>query len=69
MINDDAQGIKNILDKIINDPVKSLDDGGRDVAENEVETLCNLLKDDNNYNALVKGDILTKPNMNKLETR
>ena len=68
MINDDAQGIKNILDKIINDPVKSLDDGGRDVAENEVETLCNLLKDDNNYNALVKGDILTKPNMNKLET-
>jgi hypothetical protein len=68
MINDDPQGIKSILDKIINDPVKSLDDGGRDVAENEVETLCNLLKDDNNYNALVKGDILTKPNMNKLET-
>ena len=39
---------------MINDPVKSLDDGGADIAETEVNSLCNLLKDKNNYKALSK---------------
>ena len=67
LINDDPQGIKMILDKIINNPMKSLDDeDNRKIAENEVEALCNLLKDDNNYKSLIKGDILTH-DLNKLE--
>ena len=42
---------------MINDPVKSLNDGGADIAETEVDSLCNLLKDKNNYKALSKGDL------------
>ena len=60
MINNDPQGIKALLDNMINNPVQSLDDGGQDIAENEVDTLCNILKDRNNYKALTKGDLLKK---------
>ena len=67
MINNDPQGIKALLDKMINDPVKSLDNGGREIAETEVDTLCNLLKDRNNYRALSKGDLLNEDDVNKLE--
>ena len=59
IINNDPQGMKLILDKMINHPVESLDDGGRDIAETEVDTLCNILKDNNNYKALAKGKIIT----------
>ena len=67
MINNDPQGMKALLHKLINDPVKSLDDGGKEIAENEVDTLCNILKDNNNYKALTKGDLITEDDVNKLE--
>ena len=49
MINEDPEGVKNLLKKMIYDPVKSLDNGGEEIAEKEVDTLCNILKDRNNY--------------------
>jgi hypothetical protein len=67
MINNDPQGIKALLNQMINNPVKSLDDGGQEIAETEVDTLCNILKDRNNYKALSKGDLLTEDDVNKLE--
>ena len=67
LINNDPQGIKALLNKMINDPVKSLDNGGAEIAENEVEALCNLLKDRNNYKALSKGDLITDNEINKLD--
>ena len=67
MINNDKDGMKALLNKMINDPVKSLDDGGREIAETEVDTLCNILKDRNNYKALSKGDLLNEDDVNKLE--
>ena len=39
MINNDPQGIKALLNQMINNPVKSLDDGGQEIAETEVDTL------------------------------
>ena len=67
MINNDAQGIKALLNKMINNPVESLDDGGREIAETEVDTLCNMLKDRNNYKALSKGDLITDDDVEKLQ--
>ena len=59
IINNDPQGMKSLLHKLINDPVTTLDNGGKEIAKNEVDTLCNILKDRNNYNALSKGDLIT----------
>ena len=64
MINNDPQGIKALLNQMINNPVKSLDDGGQEIAETEVDTLCNILKDKNNYKALPKGDLLNDDEIN-----
>lgn len=60
MINNDPEGIKALLDNMINNPFKSLDDGGQDNAENKVDTFYNILKERNNYKALTKGDLLKK---------
>ena len=67
MINDDPEGIKNLLKKMINDPVKTLDDGGEEIAEKEVDTLCNILKDRNNYKSLASKNLITDDDINKLE--
>ena len=67
MINDDPDGVKSLLKKIIHDPVKSLDDGGEEIAEKEVETLCNILKDRNNYRSLASKKIITDDDINKLQ--
>ena len=50
--------MKSLLNKMINNPVKSLDDGGREIDETEVDTLVNLLKD--NYKDLSKGDLMNE---------
>ena len=71
LINDDPKGIKALLDKIVKEPLKEINDEDEDakkVAENEVDCLCNLLKDDNNLKALQKGDILTQEHINKLDS-
>ena len=67
MINDDPEGVKNLLKKMIHDPVKSLDDGGEEIAEKEVDTLCNILKDRNNYKSLISKNLITDDDLNKLE--
>ena len=67
MINDDPEGVKNLLKKMIHDPVKTLEDGGDDIAEKEVDTLCNILKDKNNYKALTSKNLITDDDVNKLE--
>ena len=58
MINNDPPEMKALLDKMINDSVKSLDKGGSDIAETEVNSLYNLLKERNNYKALSKGNLI-----------
>ena len=67
MINDDPEGVKNLLKKMIHDPVKTLEDGGDDIAEKEVDTLCNILKDNNNYKALTAKNLITDDDIKKLE--
>ena len=67
MINNDKEGINLLLNKMINEPIKSLDDGGRDIAETEVDTLCNILKDKNNCESLFKSELLNDEVINKLE--
>ena len=68
MIENDPQGMKALLNRLIDDPVKTLDDGGREIAENEVETLCNLLKERNNYKALSKDNLITEGQIQKLDS-
>ncbi len=58
MINNDPPGMKALLDKMINDSVKSLDNGGADIADTKVNSLYNLVKQRNNYKALSKGNII-----------
>ena len=67
MINDDPEGVKNLLKKMIHDPVKTLDNGGQEIAEKEVDTLCNILKDRNNYKALANNNLINDDDINKLE--
>ena len=67
MINEDPEGVKNLLKKMIYDPVKSLDNGGEEIAEKEVDTLCNILKDRNNYKALSSKDLIKDEDLNALE--
>ena len=67
MINEDPEGVKNLLKKMIHDPVKTLDDGGEEIAEKELDTLCNILKDRNNYKALVSKNLITDDDLKKLE--
>ena len=67
LINGDPDGVKDLLKKMIHDPVKTLEDGGDDIAEKEVDTLCNILKDKNNYNALTSKNLITDDDINKLE--
>ena len=68
MIDNDPQGIKALLAKLINDPVKTLDNGGNEIAETEVDTLCNLLKERNNYRELSKNNLITEDQVQKLDS-
>ena len=67
MINEDPEGVKNLLKKMIYDPVKTLDNGGEEIAEKEVDTLCNILKDRNNYKALTDKDLIKDEDLDQLE--
>ena len=67
MINNDPPGMKALLDKMINDSVKSLDKGGADIAETEVNSLYNLLKERNNYKALSKGNLINNNQIVRLK--
>ena len=49
---------------MINDLVKPLDDGGREIVETEIDTLCNILKDKISNKALSKGNLLNNDNIN-----
>ena len=68
MITNNPSGLKSLLNTIINNPVKGSDDVCYDIAKNEIDTLCNVLKDSNNYRALIKGGILNPNDIKKLET-
>ena len=68
MINNDPQLMKNILDVMINKPVTKLEDGGREIAEKEVDSIYNILKDTNNYKLLSKNDLITDEQIAKLDT-
>lgn len=50
--------MKVLLNKIINVPVKSLNDGRKEIDDTELDTLINILKD--NYKDLSKGDLLNE---------
>ena len=50
--------MKALLYKMINDPAKSLDDGGGEIDDTEIDALINILKD--NYKDLSKGDLLNE---------
>ena len=50
--------MKALLNKMINGPAKSLDDGEREKDDTEIDTLINILKD--NYKDLSKGDLLNE---------
>ena len=52
MISSNPAGVKGLLDTIINNPVNNNDEICYQIAKNEVDTLCNILKDRNNYKAL-----------------
>ena len=56
--NNDWDWMKALLNKMIIDPVKSLDDGGREIDDTEIDALINILKD--NYKDLSKGDLLNE---------
>ena len=43
---------------MINDPAKSLDEGGGEIDDTEIDALINILKD--NYKDLSKGDLLNE---------
>ena len=65
MINEDPEGIKAILHKMIHEPIDSFDDQGDEIAAMEVATLCDILKDKKNYELLKKNNILNDDDINK----
>ena len=67
MIKNEPEEIKTILHKMINEPITTLDDGGREIAETEVATLCEILKDKDNYKTLLKGNIINDDDIKKLD--
>ena len=67
MIDNDLQEMKSLLDTLINNPVQTLDDGEREIVETEMDTLCNLLKEGNNYQALAKNNLITEDQIQKLD--
>ena len=67
MINEDPEGIKAILHKMIHEPIDSFDDQGDEIAAMEVATLCDILKDKKNYELLKKNNILNDDDINKLD--
>ena len=50
--------MKALLNKMISNLVKSLDNGPREIDEIEVYTLINILKE--NYKDLSKGDLMNE---------
>ena len=68
MISSNPAGVKGLLDTIINNPVNNNDEICYQIAKNEVDTLCNILKDKNNYKALTRGNIIDPAKLNKIET-
>ena len=67
MINEDPETLKKILQNMIHNPVKSLDDGGKEIAQKEVDTLLNILHDRNIYKALKNKNLINDDDINKLE--
>ena len=67
MINEDPDGIKAILHKMIHEPIDSFDDQGDEIATMEVVTLCDILKDKKNYELLKKNNILNDDDINRLD--
>lgn len=66
IIKRDPKFIKEFIKKLATQPIKSLDKEGKEVAKKEIETLCNLLKDENNVKALNDAKILNEQDLKNI---
>ena len=55
-----------ILKKILNDPVKTLEKDQKQIAQNDIDTLYNILKDDNNIKTLNELKLLDENDLKNL---
>ena len=67
LINNDADAIKLIFNKVLTDTIKNNDTTSNTIANNEVDSVCDILKDNNNFKTLTDKQLLTDDDMKKLE--
>lgn len=67
LINNDTDAIKLIFNKVLVDTIKSNDANGFTVANNEVDSVCDVLKDPNNFKTITDKQILSEDDIKKLE--
>ena len=66
LINNDEEALKLVFNKVLGETIKSLDNGGKRIAETEIESICDILKDTNNYKALADKGIIQEEDLDKL---
>ena len=66
IIKRDPKFLKEFIKKVLKNPVKDLGKDGKEVAQKELETLCNILKDENNVRALNQEGLLNEKDLKDL---
>ena len=64
----DSNLIQLIFSKILKNPIKSLDNGGKLIIETEIESVINIMKNKSLFGNLIKKNIINNDDIKKIES-
>ena len=64
----DTNFIQIIFSKVLKDPIKSLENGGKLIAEIEIESVINIMKNKNLFGNIIRKNIVNNDDIKKIET-
>ena len=68
LIKNDSHSIQIIFSKVLKDTIKTLDNNGKIIAETEMESVCNIIKNKNNLSIIQQKNIVNNEELKKIET-
>ena len=68
LIKNDSNCIQIIFSKVLKDTITSLDNNGKVIAETEIDSVCNIIKNKNYLNIIEQKNIVNHEELKKIQT-
>ena len=68
LIKNDSNCLQIIFSKVLKDKITSLKNNGNQIAETEMESLCNIIKNKNYLNVILQKNIVNNDELKKIQT-